>query len=247
VADPVAIPISALLGDNVAARSVSMDWYDGPTLLEHLERVEIAADRNLTDGRFPVQLVIRPMSEAHHDYRGYAGQVAGGVWRAGDDVVVLPAGRSTRVAAVETHDGALEAAVPGMSVVVRLDDDLDVARGDLIAHAASAPTPARAVTASVCWMSERPLAPGARLAVKHTTRAVRAVVDELLDRVDMSTLARRPAPERLALNDIGRVRLRLSDAIAADPYRRNRVTGALILIDEATNETVAAGMIEMLD
>jgi sulfate adenylyltransferase large subunit len=241
--DARAIPMSALQGDNVVDRGESMPWYEGPTLLEHLEAIEIAADRNLEDRRFPVQWVIRPMSHEHHDYRGYAGEIAGGVWRAGDEVVVLPSGRRSRVAAVETFDGPLEAAIPPQSVTIRLEDDVDVARGDMLADPERPPIVARELTAELCWMSERPLEPRARLAVKHTTRASRAIVEELISVVDMHTLENRDAPERLELNDLGVVRLRLAEPLAVDPYARNRATGAFILIDEGTNDTVAAGMV----
>jgi sulfate adenylyltransferase subunit 1 (EFTu-like GTPase family) len=220
-----------------------MPWYDGPPLLEHLETVEIALDRNLDARRFSVQWVIRPMSDAFHDYRGYAGSVAGGLWQAGDDVVVLPSGLRSRVEAVETADGPLDAAVPPQSVTIRLADDVDVSRGDLLADPERAPIVARELEARVCWMSERPLEPRARLAVKHTTRSVRVIVDELVSVVDIHTLADVPSPERLALNDIGVARLRLSEPLAVDPYRESRETGAFILIDEASNETVAAGMV----
>jgi bifunctional enzyme CysN/CysC/sulfate adenylyltransferase subunit 1 len=243
IEDKVAIPVSALHGDNVVTANGSMPWYEGSALLDHLESVEIAGDRNLDERRFPVQWVIRPMADEHHDYRGYAGQVAGGVWRAGDEVVVLPSGRRSRVTAVETADGPLEAAVPPMSVVVRLEDDVDVGRGDLLADPDRPPTVARELEARVCWMSERPLEPRTRLAVKHTTRTVRAIADELISAVDMHTLEDVPAPERLALNDIGRVRLRLADTLVVDPYAESRSTGAFVLVDEVTNETVGAGML----
>ncbi len=239
-----AIPMSALRGDNVVERGDGMPWYEGPTLLEHLETVEIAGDRNLEDRRFPVQWVIRPMSDDHHDYRGYAGEVAGGIWRAGDDVVVLPSGRRTRVASVEQFDGPIEAAIPGQSVTVLLEDDLDVGRGDMLADPERPPFVAREVTAEICWMSERALEPGTRLAVKHTTRASRAVVEELVSLVDMHALEEMPSPERLGLNDLGIVRLRLAEPLAVDPYERNRTTGSFILIDESTNETVGAGMVK---
>jgi sulfate adenylyltransferase large subunit len=216
------IPMSALRGDGVVERGDGLPWYEGPTLLEHLETVEIAADRDLDHRRFPVQWVIRPISEKHHDYRGYAGQVAGGIWRAGDEVVVLPSRRRSRVASVEVVDGPLDLAVPGMSVTVRLEDDLD---------------------ATVCWMAERPLEPRTRLVVKHTTRSVRAIADELLSVTDIHTLDDRSSPERLELNDIARVRLRLAEPLAVDLYEENRTTGAFILIDESTNDTVGAGMI----
>jgi sulfate adenylyltransferase large subunit len=240
--DLLAIPVSALHGDNVVARSEPMAWYDGPTLLEHLETVEIAADRNLEDRRFPVQWVIRPMADDWHDYRGYAGQVASGVWRAGDEVVVLPSGRRSRVASVETSDGPLELAGPPMSVTIRLEDDVDVGRGDLLADPEHAPVAASALEARVCWMSERALEPSARLAIKAGTRWARTVVDAIASRVDVHSLDDVPA-ERLELNDIGVVRLRLSEPLAVDPYAVNRATGAFILADESTNDTVAAGMV----
>jgi len=237
------IPMSALRGDNVVERGEGMLWYTGPTLLEHLETVEIAGDRDLDHRRFPVQWVIRPISDEHHDYRGYAGQVAGGVWRTGDVVVVLPSGRRTSVASVETADTPLDLAVPGMSVTIRLADDLDVSRGDMLADPEQPPTVARELEATVCWMAEKPLQPRTKLAIKHTTRTVRAVVDELVSVVDIHTLEDEPAPERLELNEIARVRLRLSEPLVVDPYAENRTTGAFILIDEATNDTVGAGMI----
>jgi sulfate adenylyltransferase large subunit len=241
--DVSVIPMSALRGDNVVERGEGMPWYDGPTLLEHLETVEIAGDRDLDHRRFPVQWVIRPISDEYPDYRGYAGQVAGGVWRAGDDVVVLPSGRRTSVASVETADGPLEVAVPGLSVTIRLADDIDVSRGDMLADPEQAPTVARELEATICWMAEKPLEPGTKLAIKHTTRTVRAIVDELISVVDIRTLEDQPAPQRLELNDIARVRLRLSEPLAVDPYAENRATGAFILIDESTNDTVGAGMI----
>ena len=238
-----AIPISALHGDNVVERSERMPWYDGPPLLEHLETVEVASDRDLARRRFPVQWVIRPVSPDHHGYRGYAGQVAGGLWSAGDEVVVLPSGLRTQVEAVETLDGPLETAAPPLSVTLRVADDLDVARGDMLADPAEPPLVARELEARVCWMSERPLEPHARLAVKHTTRSVRAIADQLVSRVDVHTLEDQPAPGRLELNDIGVVRLRLAEPLCVDPYAENRATGAFVLIDEATNETAGAGMV----
>jgi sulfate adenylyltransferase large subunit len=237
------IPLSALRGDNVVDGSENMPWYDGPPLLEHLESIEIALDRNLDARRFPVQWVIRPMSVDHHDYRGYAGSVAGGVWRAGDDVIVLPSGRRSRVEAVETADGPLAEAVPPQSVTIRLADDLDVSRGNMLADPERAPVVAQELEARVCWMSERPLEPHATLAVKHTTRSVRARVDELVSVTEIHTLDEVAGPETLALNDIGIVRLRLSEPLAVDPYAENRETGAFILIDEGTNDTVGAGMV----
>jgi len=240
--DEVAIPLAALHGDNVVERSERMAWWDGPALLELLEAIELAGDQNLLDRRFPVQWVIRPMSDEHHDFRGYAGQVAGGVWRPGDEVLVLPSGLRTRVASVETADGPIPEATPGMSVTIRLEDEIDVPRGDMLVDPDDHPVTARSLEATLCWMSERPLQPGARLGVKHTTRGARAILDGIDGVVDMSTLDSHPADE-MRLNDIGNVRLRLSGPIMADPYKANRFTGAFILVDEATNDTVAAGMI----
>jgi len=241
--DVCAIPMSALRGDNVVDATDAMPWFAGTTLLHHLEEIELAADRNLATRRFPVQWVIRPMSDSHHDYRAYAGTIASGVWRAGDEVVVLPSGKRTRVAAVESLDGPLEEAVPPLSVTVRLEDDVDVARGDLLADAEHPPIAARELDARVCWMSERPLVPRARLLVKQTTRTVPAIATDLVSVTDIDTLDERAAPERLELNDIGRVMLRLAEPLLVDPFDENRVTGAFILIDEASNETVGAGTV----
>ena len=241
--DVTIVPVSALRGDNVVDRTEAMPWYAGPTLLSHLEGIELAADREAERRRFPVQWVVRPMADEYHDYRGYAGQVASGVWRAGDDVVVLPSGKRSRVAAVETADGAVDEAVPGQSVTIRLEDDVDVARGDLLADAAHPPVVARELLARVCWMSERPLEPRAKLLVTQTPRTARAVVDEIVSVVEIETLEDKPAPERMELNDLGLVRLRLAEPLAVDPYADNRATGAFILIDEATNDTVGAAMV----
>jgi bifunctional enzyme CysN/CysC len=237
------VPISALRGDNVVDATDAMPWYEGPTLLEHLETVEIAHDRNEDDRRFPVQWVIRPMADEFHDYRGYAGSVASGIWRVGDDVLVLPSGRRSKVAAVETADGPVAAAIPGQSVTIRLEDDIDIGRGDLLADPERAPVAARELEATLCWMSERALEPRARIVVKHTTRTTRAIVEELRSVVDIDTLEDTPSPARFELNDIGRVTLRLAEPLVVDPYTENRATGAFILIDEATNETVGAGMV----
>jgi len=240
------IPISALKGDNVVEASANMPWYEGPTLLHHLETVEIAGDRNLDDWRFPVQWVIRPQNdERHHDYRGYAGQVAAGVLTPGEEVVVLPSGRTSRIAAIDTFDGPIAEAFPPQSVTLLLEDDLDISRGDLIARAgeASPPTVARELEATVCWMADAPLKPGGRYALKHTTRSVRAIVDAVDWHLDVETLSREENRHGLALNEIGHVKLRLSGPLVFDPYTRNRETGSFILIDEATNDTVGAGLI----
>ena len=243
ISDMTFIPISALHGDNVVERSAQMPWYDGPSLLYHLEHVHIASDRNLVDARFPVQWVIRPMSDAHHDYRGYAGEVASGVFRKGDEVVVLPSGIETRVAGIETFDGPLEEAFPPLSVTLLLEDDVDVSRGDMICRPQNRPIEARDVDAMVCWMSERPLQPSGRYRIKHTTRTVLAKADELRYRIDVNTLHRHEEATGLSLNEIGRLRLRLSSPLFLDEYRRNRNTGSFILIDESTNDTVGAGMV----
>jgi sulfate adenylyltransferase large subunit len=238
LADLHVVPISALTGDNVVDGSENMPWYDGPALLEHLESIEIATDRNLESRRFPVQWVIRPMSTEYPDFRGYAGSVAGGIWRTGDEVVVLPSGLRSRVEAIDN-----DPAVPGESVTIQLADDIDVARGDMLADPDNPPTVARELEARICWMSERPLEQRAKLAIKHTSRTVRAIADELVSVVDIATLTDVPSPERLQLNDIAVVRLRLSEPLAVDPYAESRETGSFILIDEATNDTVAAGMV----
>jgi bifunctional enzyme CysN/CysC len=241
--DPRPIPVSALKGDNVVDRTDSMPWYAGPTLLEYLETVELAGDRNHDDRRFPVQWVVRPMTDSHHDYRGYAGQIAGGDWHPGDEVVVLPSGLRSTVAAIDSGDGELAEALPGQSVTIRLADDIDVSRGDLISDPVDPPLAARELVARVCWMTERPLEDQARVLVKQTTRTVPARVDEVLSVVEIETLLDRPSPGRMELNDLGVVRFWLAEPLVVDPYARNRATGAFILIDEATNDTVGAGMV----
>jgi bifunctional enzyme CysN/CysC len=240
VRDIAYVPLSALRGDNVVDRSDAMPWYGGLPLLEHLETVEVEADRNYDDVRFPVQYIVR---DGASDYRGYAGQLGGGVLRPGDEVLVLPSEQVTTVAAIDTFDGPLDAAYAPMSVTVRLADDLDVSRGDLICRPDDRPALARDLVADVCWMAEAPLRPGGRYAIKHATHTARAIVEAVDDRVEVTSLGREPGPGELALNDIGRVRLRTSKPLAFDPYARNRATGSFILIDEATNDTVGAGMI----
>jgi bifunctional enzyme CysN/CysC len=243
VPDLTVIPISALHGDNVVTRSSNSPWYDGSSLLHHLEHVHVASDRNLVDTRFPVQFVIRPQSDAYHDYRGYAGTVASGVLRPGDEVQVLPSGLTTTIAAIDGPRGPIDEAFAPMSVTVRLTDDVDVSRGDTICRPANAPLVTQDLDAMICWMTDEPLRPRQRIAVKHTTRTVRAVVKELQYRLDVNTLHRDLGAEELGLNDIGRVRLRTTQPLFVDDYARNRVTGRFILIDEATNATVGAGML----
>jgi bifunctional enzyme CysN/CysC len=247
ITDLTFIPMSALHGDNVVQRSASMPWYDGPSLLHHLEHVHIASDRNLIDVRFPVQYVIRPHQATDpelHDYRGYAGQVAGGVLKPGDEVMHLPSGLTTTISRIDTAHGAVAEAFPPMSVTLLLDDDLDVSRGDMFCRPHNQPPVVQDVEALVCWMTDaRSLSPRSRLIVKHTTRTVKAIVRDLHYRLDVNTLHRDEGAEELRLNEIGRVTLRLTQPVFCDPYTRNRLTGSLILIDEATNATVGAAVI----
>jgi bifunctional enzyme CysN/CysC len=238
------IPVSALHGDNIVDRSANMDWYEGGSLLHHLEEVHIASDRNLIDARFPVQYVIRPMSDAHHDYRGYAGQMAGGVLKPGDEVVVLPSGLTSTIASIDTADGPIDEAFAPMSVTLTLADEIDISRGDMIARARNHPHVGQDIEAMVCWMSESTwLRQGAKLAIKHTTRWARAVVKDLQYQLDINTLHRNGDAVALSLNEIGRVTLRTTQPLFFDEYRRNRSTGSFILVDEASHTTVGAGMI----
>jgi bifunctional enzyme CysN/CysC len=241
--DVLVIPMSALHGDNVVEPSNRTPWYEGPPLLGHLEGVEVAEDRNLRDARFPVQWVVRPMSDEHHDYRAYAGQLASGVLRRGDEVSVMPSGARTRIEVISTYDGELEEAYPPMSVSVRLADRLDVSRGDVICDAGSPPQPARQLQADLCWMSKRSLRTGDRFLLRSGSSAVKAVVEELDWVLDVHTLDPAPVSGSLELNDIGRVGVRTASPIVCDTYRDNRATGCFILVDEASGNTVAAGMI----
>ncbi len=238
------IPMSALNGDNVVERSQRMAWYDGPVLLDLLEQVEVAYDHpDEKPARFPVQWVIRPAADIGGDYRGYSGQLASGALRRGDEVAVLPGGGRTRIAGIDTYDGELDEAMAPMSLTLRLEDELDVARGELICHPDEAPVVARELEADVCWMTDELLRPGSRYIIKQTSRRAMAVIDAIDDLVDVHTLERMAAPQELGLNDIGRVRLRTSAPLVFDPYTSNRRTGSFILIDESSNGTVGAGMI----
>ncbi|MGN6252692.1 MAG: sulfate adenylyltransferase subunit 1 [Marmoricola sp.] len=243
IPDLEVIPISALQGDNVVTRSDKMPWYSGPTLMHHLEHVHVASDRDLVDTRFPVQYVIRPKSDQFHDYRGYAGQVAGGILKPGDEVVVLPSGLTSRIAGIDLFEDEVSEAYPPMSVTVRLEDDLDVSRGDMIARVKNAPSPSQDIDAMVCWMTNEPLRPKQKLAIKHTTRTGRAMVKAVQYRLDVNSLHRDSDAGELGLNEIGRVQLRTTVPLLCDPYSKNRTTGSFILIDEATGVTVGAGMI----
>jgi bifunctional enzyme CysN/CysC len=247
IGDLTFIPISALHGDNVVQRSVNMPWYDGPSLLHHLENVHIASDRNLIDVRFPVQYVIRPQQATDpelHDYRGYAGQVAGGILKPGDEVMHVPSGLTARIRRIDTADGPVDEAYPPMSVTLVLDDDIDISRGDMICRPHNQPTAAQDIEAMICWMTaDRALSPRSRLVIKHTTRATKAIVRDLHYRLDVNSLHRDESATELRLNEIGRVSLRATQPLFCDPYARNRFTGGIILIDESTNATVGAGMI----
>ncbi|MFF4044759.1 sulfate adenylyltransferase subunit 1 [Streptomyces sp. NPDC001816] len=242
VKNVVAIPLSALAGDNVVEPSAHMDWYGGRTLLEHLETVPVGSDPREEPARFPVQYVIRPQTAEHPDYRGYAGQIASGVLRVGDAVTVLPAGRTTAVAAIDALGTQTDVAWAPQSVTVRLTDDIDVSRGDLIAAGGTAAAPAKDIEASVCHLNERPLHVGAKVLLKHTTRTVRAVVKDISYRIDIGTLERCPGAEGLQVNDIGRVVLRTAEPLALDSYADSRRTGSFVLIDPADGTTLAAGM-----
>ncbi len=242
VPDLAVIPISALQGDNVVTRSENMPWFEGSSLMHHLENVHIASDRDLRDVRFPVQYVVRPKSDEHHDYRGYAGRVASGVLKPGDEVLVLPSGLTSKIAGIDLYDKEVAEAFPPMSVVVRLEDDLDVSRGDMICRVRNAPEPTQDIDAMVCWMTRDPLRPGRKLAIKHTTRSARALVKDVQYRLDINTLHRDLEAGELGLNEIGRIRLRTTQQLFVDPYEQNRTTGSFILIDEATGTTVGAGM-----
>jgi bifunctional enzyme CysN/CysC len=241
--DVTFIPISALLGDNVVERSEAMPWYQGPPLLYHLEHVHIASDRNLIDVRFPVQYVIRPPQSSKVDYRAYAGQVAAGVLREGDEVLVLPGGQHTTIAGIDAFEGPLQEAFPPMSVAVRLADEIDVSRGSMIVRPQNQPTVSSSFECLMCWMSEQPMSPQRRYSVKHTTRSALVGRIDVRYRIDVESLRRDGDAGTLEMNDLARVHLQLSRPLVFDSYRRNRVTGSLIVIDEATNETVAAGVI----
>jgi bifunctional enzyme CysN/CysC len=247
IGDLTFIPISALHGDNVVQRSGNMPWYDGPSLLHHLEHLHIASDRNLIDVRFPVQYVIRPHQATDpelHDYRGYAGQVVGGVLKPGDDITHLPSGLTTTIRRIDTARGPVPEAFSPMSVTLLLADDLDVSRGDMFCRPHNQPASAQDIEAMVCWMSDASkLAPGSRLLVKHTTKTAKAIIKDLHYRLDVNTLHRDESATQLGLNEIGRITLRVTQPLFCDPYARNRLTGGLILIDEATSATVGAAMI----
>jgi sulfate adenylyltransferase subunit 1 len=237
------IPISALNGDNVVNRLANTSWYEGATLLHTLETIHIGSDYNHIDPRFPVQTIIRPHSTEYHDYRGYAGRIAGGIFRPGDKVTVLPSGFTSKVKSVDTFDGPLESAFAPMSVSITLEDDIDISRGDMIVKENNQPTVSQDIDAMVCWLNAKGPRPGAKYYLRHTTREVRAVIKEVVYKMDINTLQRVQDDKEIKMNDIARVRLRTTQPLLFDAYRKNRVTGSLVLVDETTSETVAAGMI----
>lgn len=244
--DVLEIPVSALHGDNIASRSTNTPYYDGPSLIEHLESVPVDADSTGARSlglRFPVQYVIRPRTPEYPDYRGYAGRIAAGSVSPGDEIVVLPSGVRSTVARVDTPDGELAVAQVGRSITLILADDVDISRGDIIASVDDAPEPIDTFDATVCWLGDKPLRPGARLLLKHGTRTTQAIVGGLLERFDEQRLAADPDPESLQLNDIGRISVRVAEPLPVDTYRANRHTGSFLLIDPAGGNTLAAGLV----
>ncbi len=237
------IPISALKGDNVVDKSQKMPWYGGTTLLYYLENVHIGSDHNFIDCRFPVQYVVRPNTDDFHDYRGYAGRVAGGVFKRGDEVMLLPSGFTTRIAKIDTYDGELEEAYAPMSVTLLLEDDLDLSRGDMIVRENNHPEVGQDMEVMVCWFNERPLQLRGKYTIRHTTQEARCVIREIRYKLDINSLHRNMVDQNIGMNDIARVVIRTTKPLFYDPYRKNRITGSLIFVDEGTNETVGAGMI----
>jgi sulfate adenylyltransferase subunit 1 len=243
VPDITFIPISALHGDNVVHSSKNMEWYHGPTLLYHLENVHIGSDENLVDCRFPVQYVIRPRNDIYHDYRGYAGKIASGIFKPGDSVMVLPSGFTTTIKTIEDPHGEIIEAFPPMSVVMQLTEDLDISRGDMLVRPHNIPFVNNNLDCMICWMNTKPLTPGTRYIIRQTTKETKGIVKELQYKIDINTLHRIRKVTDLGLNEIGRITIRTAQPLFYDSYQRNRATGSIILIDEKTNETVGAGMI----
>ena len=237
------IPISALNGDNVVDRSENMDWYDGSTLMHLLENIHIGSDHNHVDCRFPVQYVVRPQSAEYPDYRGYAGRIEGGVFKAGDEVTVLPSGFTSKIKSIDTFDGEIEQAFSPMSVCMTLEDDIDISRGDMIVRENNQPTIEQDVDLMICWMNERKMIPRGKYTIRHTSQTARCIIKDVKYKMDINTLHRNEEDKEIGLNDIGRISIRTTKPLFFDSYRRNRNTGSIILVDEATNETVASGMI----
>jgi sulfate adenylyltransferase subunit 1 len=237
------VPISALKGDNVVNKSENMDWYKGATLLYSLETIHIGSDYNHIDCRFPVQTVIRPHSDQHHDYRGYAGRIAGGIFKPGDEVMAMPSGFTSRIKAIDSPTGKLEEAFAPMSVTLTLEDDIDISRGDMIVRSNNTAQPTQDIEVMLCWLNQKGPVPRAKYTIMHTSNEAKAIIKEIYYKVDINTLHRMEDDKEIAMNDISRVRLRTTKPLLIDSYRKNRSTGSIILIDDNTHETVAAGMI----
>ena len=237
------LPISALNGDNVVDRSTKMTWYDGPTLLYLLETIHIGSDFNLVDCRFPVQYVIRPRDDKHHDYRGYAGRVASGIFKKGDEILHMPSGFTSKIKAIDTMDGEISEAFPPMSVTLLLEDNIDISRGDMLVRKHNHSLVGQDIEIMLCWLSEKPLMPNGKYTLRHTTREVKCLIKEVRYKININTLHRLEDDLDIRMNDIARVLVRTTLPLYYDSYNRNRVTGSVILIDEATNNTVGAGMI----
>lgn len=238
------VPVSALLGDNIVDRSTNMDWYQGPTLMFLLEHIHIANDVNHSDPRFPVQFVIRPQTDDFHDYRGYAGRVASGVFHRGEKVMVLPSGFSSKIKSIDTFTGEVDLTFAPQSVTITLEDDIDISRGDMLVKEGNMPQVSQDIDIMVCWLNERPMQVGGKYTVKHTSREVRCIIKEIKYKMNINTLEKIEGESSFGLNEIGLVTIRTTQPLFFDSYRKNRVTGSLILIDEGTNNTVGAGMIE---
>ncbi len=237
------VPISALNGDNVVNRSEKMPWYEGATLLHSLENVHIESDHNHIDSRFPVQYVVRPQTKENHDYRGYAGRVAGGIFRPGDDVTVLPSGFNTKIKSIDFDGNSLKEAFAPMSVILTLEDEIDISRGDVITKPTNQPITDQDIDVMICWMHQRPLNLNSKFYVRHTTKEVKGILKEIVYKLDINTFQKLEGVTQLGMNDIARVRIRASQPLFFDSYRKNRITGSIILVDDGTNETVGAGMI----
>jgi sulfate adenylyltransferase subunit 1 len=237
------IPISALNGDNVVDRSENMDWYEGSTLMHLLENIHIGSDQNHVDCRFPVQFVVRPQSKDHPDYRGYAGRIEGGVFKPGDDVTVLPSGFTSKIKSIDTFDGEVVEAFSPMSVCMTLTDNIDISRGDMLVREDNKPTIEQDIDLMICWMNEKKMIPKGKYTIRHTSQTARCIIKEVKYKMDINTLHRMEDEKEIGLNDIGRITIRTTKPLFFDSYRRNRNTGSIILVDEATNETVAAGMV----
>lgn len=237
------IPISALKGDNVVNRSENMSWYQGAPLLHTLETIHISSDINKVDARFPVQTVLRPQSESHRDYRGYAGRIASGIFRKGDHVTALPSGFTSKIKSIDTIDGELQEAFAPMSVSITLEDDIDIGRGDMIVRTKNQPKSVQDLEVMLCWLHNNPAKPRAKYSIRHTTNDQKAMIKEIIHKIDINTLSRDKVDKTLNMNDISKVKIRTTKPLMVDSYRKNRTTGSIILVDDTTNETVAAGMI----